>query len=204
MDRRIDSNGKKALLDRAFDRIIGSQNQKIAMQKKMEGNDKAEDAYRQALEREREAANNRKRKAISVEHEELARTTGLSGQVVALMARNMPEDDINNNGNSSCSDDEVIRKGRKSSKKKKRSKKSDAKKRKHKSSEKSRKNKHRPDNQDDDSANSSMRGNESESNEHNVEYSSTDISPESRSKRKAKVTKNHKKSHRKQSKKRRR
>ena len=75
---------KKGLLDRAFDRIIGSQLDKIKAAKIP--TEQEDELYQQTLERERTAASKRKSKKLSKEHEELARTTGLSGQVVALMA----------------------------------------------------------------------------------------------------------------------
>jgi hypothetical protein len=77
---------KKALLDRAFDRIIGSQLHKIKAANHAP-TEQDETTYQETLERERAAASQRKTKKLSKEHAELARTTGLSGQVVALMAQ---------------------------------------------------------------------------------------------------------------------
>jgi hypothetical protein len=77
---------KKALLDRAFDRIIGSQLHKIKAANNAP-TEQDETTYQETLERERAAASQRKTKKLSKEHAELARTTGLSGQVVALMAQ---------------------------------------------------------------------------------------------------------------------
>jgi hypothetical protein len=78
---------KKALLDRAFDRIIGSQLHKIKAANNNDPTEQDETKYQETLERERAAASQRKAKKLSKEHAELARTTGLSGQVVALMAQ---------------------------------------------------------------------------------------------------------------------
>ncbi len=75
---------KRELLDRAYDRVVLTQLNKISSQKTFTEDD--EDAYRQQNASDREKAINRKRKALTAEHEELARTTGLSGHVVALMA----------------------------------------------------------------------------------------------------------------------
>jgi hypothetical protein len=82
---------KQALLDRAFDRIIGSQLKKISSLKQVSEQD--EENYRKGLEQERIKASKRKRKALSKEHDELARTTGLSAQVVALMAKSKDDAD---------------------------------------------------------------------------------------------------------------
>jgi hypothetical protein len=102
---------KQALLDRAFDRIIGSQLKKISSIKQISGQD--EENYRKSLEDERVKASKRKRKTLSKEHEELARTTGLSGQVVALMTKEEFDDD---------DDDDDSRDFKKAKKKKKRKK----------------------------------------------------------------------------------
>jgi len=73
------------LLDRAFDSMIGSQLSKI--EGKREHTREDDERYRTMMEKEREAAVRKKRKHISKEQEELARSTGLSGQVVALMSK---------------------------------------------------------------------------------------------------------------------
>ncbi|KAL3784603.1 hypothetical protein HJC23_007059 [Cyclotella cryptica] len=95
-----------------------------------------EEAYRRKMALDREKATSRKRKAISAEHAELARTTGLSGQVVALMAGHDGED--SDGAGSNSSDDDRRRRKRK--------------KRKHRKekSKKSRKEKRRDDHDDDD------------------------------------------------------
>ena len=89
---------KKELLDRAYDRVVLPQLNKISSQKTYTEDD--EEAYRQQNASDREKAVNRKRKALTAEHEELARTTGLSGHVVALMASRGQEDgDDDSSGN---------------------------------------------------------------------------------------------------------
>mmetsp|Transcript_2256 Transcript_2256/g.2558 ORF Transcript_2256/g.2558 Transcript_2256/m.2558 type:complete len:329 (-) Transcript_2256:25-1011(-) len=92
---------KKELLDRAFNRIIGSQLSKISSHRTTNAAD--EDEYRYNLEQERELASKRKRKKfLSKEHQELSKSTGLSAQVVALMAgtnaTTKKEKDDNDNG----------------------------------------------------------------------------------------------------------
>ena len=72
-------------MDRAFDRMIGTQLAKISDKRSHTEEDDV--IYRKMLEKERDAASKRKRKTLSRDHEELARSTGLSGQVVALMAQ---------------------------------------------------------------------------------------------------------------------
>ena len=67
--------------------------------------DQDEEDYRQSLALEREAASSKKRKSISAQHAQLARETGLSGQVVALMAgRRDSDDDDNSKSEDSRSD----------------------------------------------------------------------------------------------------
>ena len=88
-----------------------------------------EEAYRQKIAQDREKAANKKRKAISSEHAELARTTGLSGQVVALMAGHDDKDN-DDSSTSSRSDNGDNQKRKKRSKKKRSSKKKDYKKKK--------------------------------------------------------------------------
>lgn len=75
---------KQGLLDRAFNRIIGSQLDKIKAVNNHIPTEHDEAVYQQTLERQRQTK--RKTKKITKEHEDMARTTGLSGQVVALMA----------------------------------------------------------------------------------------------------------------------
>lgn len=119
---------KKELLDRAYDRVVLPQLNKISSQKTYTEDD--EEAYRQQNASDREKAVNRKRKALTAEHEELARTTGLSGHVVALMASGGQEDgDDDSSGND---------RDRKHSKKKKKSKKKHKKKGKKRSKERRR------------------------------------------------------------------
>ena len=99
---------KRELLDQAYDRVVLTQLNKISSQKTYTEDD--EEAYRQQTASDREKAVNRKRKVLTAEHEELARTTGLSGHVVALMASGGQED--------SDSDDNTSGSGRKHRKKK--------------------------------------------------------------------------------------
>jgi hypothetical protein len=75
---------KQALLDRAFNRIIGSQLDKIKAANNHTPTEHDEAVYQQKLEQQRKTQ--RKTKKLTKEHEDMARTTGLSGQVVALMA----------------------------------------------------------------------------------------------------------------------
>ncbi|KAL7470881.1 hypothetical protein ACHAXS_011177 [Conticribra weissflogii] len=81
-----------------------------------------EEDYRQKVARDREIAQSKKRKTISAEQAELARTTGLSGQVVALMAGHddgSEEDATNSDDDRSKSDsDGGNRKRKKKSKRK--------------------------------------------------------------------------------------
>ena len=77
---------KRALLDRAFHRVIGSQLEKL--QSKTSTTTQEEDVYKQRLEHEREKALKKKpKRTLTKEQEELARSTGLSGHVVALMGK---------------------------------------------------------------------------------------------------------------------
>ena len=76
-----------------------------------------EEAYRQKIAQDRERATNKKRKTISTEHAELARTTGLSGQVVALMAGHDDDDDDDRSDDDRSSSDRK-KKSKKSRKKK--------------------------------------------------------------------------------------
>merc|ERR1740124_260889 len=55
--------------------------------------DKEEEDYKLTLANQRDAITSQKRKTISAEHDHLARTTGLSGQVVALMSGVVDDDD---------------------------------------------------------------------------------------------------------------
>mmetsp|Transcript_35632 Transcript_35632/g.85039 ORF Transcript_35632/g.85039 Transcript_35632/m.85039 type:complete len:197 (-) Transcript_35632:104-694(-) len=82
--REAQQRKRQGLLDRAYERVVGNQLSKLASQKTYTEDDN--EAYRRKLEKDREKAAGRKRKAMSAEHEELARTTGLRGDVVALMA----------------------------------------------------------------------------------------------------------------------
>ena len=76
---------QKALLDRAFDRLVGSQLSALQAKESKTLTEEDEERYRATLAAEREAAEKKKRKVLSAEHAELARQ-GLSGQVVAMMA----------------------------------------------------------------------------------------------------------------------
>ena len=83
---------QRALLDRAFDRVIGSQLQKLQTSKSSATTNQEEEAYRLRLEQEREAVLKKKpKKTLTKEQEELARSTGLSGHVVALMGASTQE-----------------------------------------------------------------------------------------------------------------
>lgn len=89
-----------------------------------------EEAYRRKMALDREKATSRKRKAISAEHAELARTTGLSGQVVALMAGH-DDGDSDGDGSKSSNEDRRRRKKKKRKHRKEKSKKSKREKRSH-------------------------------------------------------------------------
>mmetsp|Transcript_20258 Transcript_20258/g.58132 ORF Transcript_20258/g.58132 Transcript_20258/m.58132 type:complete len:418 (+) Transcript_20258:28-1281(+) len=97
MDPRGKAQEKKqqqqALLDRAFDRLVGSQLSALQAKGSKTLTEEDEERYRATLAAEREAAAKKKRKVLSAEHAELARTTGLSGQVVAMMAQASGGDD---------------------------------------------------------------------------------------------------------------
>ena len=115
---------KQELLDRVYNRVVSSQLSKLSAKKTYTEDD--EEKYKQKLILDREKASNKKRKALSAEHEELARTTGLSGHVVALMAG---KDDASDNGED---DRKKQRKSKKSKSYKKKYKKKDSKKKKSK------------------------------------------------------------------------
>jgi hypothetical protein len=83
-ERKFKQRHTQALLDKAYDEIVSSQLERLKSKKSYTEND--EDAYRLILEADRDCAAKKRRKVMSAEHEELARTTGLSGHVVALMA----------------------------------------------------------------------------------------------------------------------
>ena len=83
-ERKFKQRHTQALLDKAYDEIVSSQLERLKSKKSYTEND--EDAYRLKLEADRDRAAKKRRKVMSAEHEELARTTGLSGHVVALMA----------------------------------------------------------------------------------------------------------------------
>eukprot|EP00804_Cyclotella_cryptica_P019702 CCRYP_016464-RA/>CCRYP_016464-RA protein AED:0.14 eAED:0.23 QI:103/0/0.5/1/1/1/2/0/235 len=140
---------RQQLLDRAYDEVVVKQLEKLGARKTFTAHKQScppatlktiaeddEEAYRRKMALDREKATSRKRKAISAEHAELARTTGLSGQVVALMAGHDGED--SDGAGSNSSDDDRRRRKRK--------------KRKHRKekSKKSRKEKRRDDHDDDD------------------------------------------------------
>eukprot|EP00956_Cyclotella_meneghiniana_P004303 scaffold5294_cov72-Cyclotella_meneghiniana.AAC.10 len=84
---------RQQLLDRAYDEVVAKQLEKLNAKKTFTEDD--EELYRQKLSADREKAASKKRKAISAEQAELARTTGLSGQVVAMMAGH---DEIHSDG----------------------------------------------------------------------------------------------------------
>ena len=77
---------QQALLDRAFDRLVGSQLSALQAKGSKKLTEEDEARYRATLAAEREAAEKKKRKVLSAEHAELSRA-GLSGQVVAMMAQ---------------------------------------------------------------------------------------------------------------------
>eukprot|EP00978_Attheya_sp_CCMP212_P037237 scaffold174129_cov28-Attheya_sp.AAC.1 len=113
---------KRELLDRAFERVIGSQLTKLAGKRTVHASE--EELYKQTLALEREKAQTRKPKKLSEHerHQTLAfSATGLSGQVVALMARttHSDNDDSDNNDSDNSDEDEKKRKRRRHSKKKK-------------------------------------------------------------------------------------
>lgn len=89
-ERNAKQRHTQALLDKAYGEIISSQLERLSSKKSYTEND--EDAYRLSLAADREQATKKRRKIISVEHEELARTTGLSGHVVALMVAGNHDD----------------------------------------------------------------------------------------------------------------
>ena len=74
-----------------------------------------EEAYRKKIASDREKAARKKRKTISAEQAELARSTGLSGQVVALMAGH--DDGSDDEDDATNSDDDGKKRKKKSSKK---------------------------------------------------------------------------------------
>ena len=112
----------QALLDRAYDRVVSANLQKLSAKKTYTEDD--EEAYRAKIASDREKAATKKRKVLSAEQMELARTTGLAGHVVALMAGG--ED--NGNGNDDTDDDDddgsEMSNGRKKKSKKRKSSKS--------------------------------------------------------------------------------
>lgn len=99
----------RELLDRAYDRVVSTQLSKLSSKKTYTDDD--EKAYRQTIASDREKAANKKRKALSAEHEQLARTTGLSGHVVALMAGGGVQD--NSDAESDCSNEKGEQKQKK-------------------------------------------------------------------------------------------
>ena len=103
----------QALLDRAYDRVVSSQLSKLSAQKTYTQDD--EEAYKARIAADREKATNKKRKALSAEHEELARTTGLSGHVVALMAGDDDDDDDDHDDDGRARDSSRKRKKKKKS-----------------------------------------------------------------------------------------
>ena len=74
--RKFKQRHTQALLDKAYDEIVSSQLERLKSKKSYTEND--EDAYRLELEADRDRAAKKRRKVMSAEHEELARTTGLS------------------------------------------------------------------------------------------------------------------------------
>ena len=137
----------KALLDKAYDSLVTSQLSKIDGSDKKRRKVRAkitegmleddEELYRQTMALEREAELGRERKTLSKEHEELARTTGLSGQVVALMASGGQEDGSNGGERRRRKDDRKKKRNRKGGRKrdhKSRSRKKESRKRRRKRS----------------------------------------------------------------------
>ena len=190
----------KALLDRAFDKLVGSQVSALKSAKSKSHTEEDEERYRATLAAEREAASNRKRKALSAEHEELARTTGLSGQVVALMAKggggdegSSKSDDGDRRRSSSKKRDRKSR-GKKSSKAKKhrKSRKSSGKKRGGSSSSKRRRSRSYSSDSRRYSDYSSY-SNSSDSDSYSSDYRSSDRDSRKRPKKHKKSKRKHKK-----------
>lgn len=109
--KHIKEKERQELLNRAYQRVVGSKLEQLS--KKKVTTDQDEEDYRQSLALEREAATSKKRKSISAQHAQLARETGLSGQVVALMAGRDDSDDEDD------SDSERSKKRKKKKKKRK-------------------------------------------------------------------------------------
>ena len=110
---------QQALLDRAFDRLVGSQLSALQAKGSKKLTEEDEARYRATLAAEREAAEKKKRKVLSAEHAELARA-GLSGQVVAMMAQagDDGEDDADGRGDRKTSSKKRSKKSRKGSSRK--------------------------------------------------------------------------------------
>merc|ERR1719203_2105478 len=106
----------RGLLDRAYDRMVSAQLGKLSARKTYTEDD--EEAYRRKVAADRDRATGKKRKELSAEHEELARTTGLSGHVVALMAGGGATDDGDDGSGGSADRGERKQKSKKKSKRK--------------------------------------------------------------------------------------
>ena len=110
---------QQALLDRAFDRLVGSQLSALQAKGSKKLTEEDEARYRATLAAEREAAEKKKRKVLSAEHAELARA-GLSGQVVAMMAQagEGGEDDADGRGDRKSSSKKRSKKSKRGSSRK--------------------------------------------------------------------------------------
>lgn len=110
---------QQALLDRAFDRLVGSQLSALQAKGSKKLTEEDEARYRATLAAEREAAEKKKRKVLSAEHAELARA-GLSGQVVAMMAQagEGGEDDADGRGDRKSSSKKGSKKSKRGSSRK--------------------------------------------------------------------------------------
>ena len=107
----------QALLDRAFERVIGSRLEKLSSMEKPKLSGREEELYRQSLAKDRESKSQKKRKTLSAEHVKLAGETGLSGQVVALMiGKGEYSSDDQDNDSNSVKRKRTKRKSKKSSK----------------------------------------------------------------------------------------
>ena len=110
---------QQGLLDRAFDRLVGSQLSALQAKGSKKLTEEDEARYRATLAAEREAAEKKKRKVLSAEHAELARA-GLSGQVVAMMAQagEGGEDDADGRGDRKSSSKKGSKKSKRGSSRK--------------------------------------------------------------------------------------
>ena len=186
---------QKALLDRAFERMVGSQLSALQAKESQTLTEEDEERYRATLAAEREAAEKKKRKVLSAEAMELARK-GLSGQVVAMMAEADGEgsDDDDRDRKSSSSKKRSKKSSRSSSRRKSSSSRGRSKKK--KSSSRDRRKRSRSYSSDSYSSDSSRSDYSSSSSSYSSggSYSSSDDDDGSRRKRKSKKSKRHRKS----------